>query len=344
ELRSLISDLSSWSITPQGYPLSGDRSILIPLENALRISNYPYPIRAIKIKGIVNRQNGRIIEPPSLREYFGRGRPDFIYDFTPQGRVIRRRSSAHPTGFMLLADAEREYLATKQALLSFQSSFYGIALPLGYGEYIGLKFRGKRLGFVIAGLPTENDLRFRDYLDGMHLQKDKDDFLKDILPKCQIIGRALRAFHEAGWIHSFPHLGNFAFVDNKVYIYDLENAFRREGLSFAQLVGYLFLDLCCALNSIPRYCSYEQAQAFLKGYFYDLDSELFKLGDIYRKLDLLFQRINDMAGFPCRFFNGIISFFQKIFRIPNAKNNFYPLEYNSGFISLVRKIAENIYS
>jgi len=109
--------------------------------------------------------------------------------------------------------ADLEYALMKQGVLN---KGYETDYPIASGLWRDRTFRGNPVGFVIAGMRQEDtrlttsnivEPKFlaREYINGGFLKTDLAS-AKEIF---QQIGRSMRAYHDQGYFHRYPHLGNW---------------------------------------------------------------------------------------------------------------------------------------
>ena len=239
-------------------------------------------------------------------------------------RGVRSEFST-PQGSMLKEKADKEYRIMREGIKNkgFETDY-----PIAAGLWNHKEHLGRATGFVIAGMRQRKDLRIslrgvkikdlQQYyffslplihdalmkeatlvVDPGHLLSDKitGQVLETNLQMSKIIyekvGRSIRAYHDAGYLHRYPHNRNWGVeIDStggiRVILRDLDTTKMRDEIGEKESkrieAGYRFLDVhriiadlsaegsaeyswAYGLKEPPKHIVY-LAEAFLHGYFY----------------------------------------------------------------------------
>lgn len=309
ETKGLIEDHASWQVDPSAF--HPGRSAHLSLGKTPIIykhDNREFIIRALKLKGIGNFKEDKI-EPPRPREYKGP-----LFPGTKQGSIFyirpNEKGEIFPVwersetplfwGALSAENAKKEYELTKEGL----SKGLPFNIPICWGSYKDLKFRGQTMGFVVLGLRDRLDRRFGD-LTQAKFYKDQNiihlnDYLHNLVPieKGKIakereslnlfqdlfsdLGKALRSFHNAGFLRFSAHSGNYSVDEDskEVILADLDTIIIKSEINPTIIFLSQLFDVVCAIRGIHELSFhtavgilYFQTQKrnpylpFLKGYF-----------------------------------------------------------------------------
>jgi len=278
-IKELPQDVANVITTSFGNAIhamdSGKRSKIVELDRPITINGKTF--KAIKLKGVVFEAGKK------LKNYkYGAkhpGRPKFKYFIKEDGTCIEVPSQDMPTGTMFLEDAKNEFEITRKAY----DKGLSINLPIGFGEFIGVNFKDRKVGFVMLGIEDSSDLRlynsFTDILkhDYMPYREGKAVDYSKLGALLKRFGRELRVFNDSGFIQRYPNLDNMS----RAWIFqDLDDSVAADTLTEAQMIGYRILDLTSAITFLRRYIKAfnELPGAYLpesiidyilEGYFYD---------------------------------------------------------------------------
>ncbi|MCK4532430.1 alpha/beta fold hydrolase, partial [bacterium] len=284
-----IKKVISWELKPDLAP-SG-RTGLIILDKPIIVNKVK--ITAIKIKGLgdyfTDPENPT---PPTTKEFHDSGQPDFYTEFDENGEFYIKETIPKPLGGNIYKEAREEY---KFHLNAFKKGDF-VSVPLAYGEYPEIKYKGETLGFVILGITDPRDRRVDNLFAGDLVSMDKktaqvviSDYLRELLGGKKMEdffeklfeqwGHTLRRFHNAGFIHRNPHGANFSYEKNKIKIHDLESSKRKQDLKNEQVfmyqlyeVGEVLSRIYLLINTLIGLDIYQKGKinvyhSFLKGYF-----------------------------------------------------------------------------
>lgn len=188
-------------------------------------------IREIKVKGVCFNADEDLKGFTESLSPFGLST---ITTFKPDGSIDNQvPAPIHPVGGMLSEKSEHEYLIHNSAYQGLSQS----ACPLGHGEFEDIMYGFHRLGFLILGITNkeENDLRsalaeivgtgrregdvYKFFVDIETARKNR----KQAIELFRNTGKAVREFHDRGFIHGFLHMGNIMVgPGNAVRISDFE--------------------------------------------------------------------------------------------------------------------------
>ena len=217
-----------------------------------------------------------------------------------------------PQGVMLKEKADLEYQLMR---VGIQGRGFETDYPIAVGSWNNKMHAGRPTGFVIAGMRSEDvrinpshilyDLnRFKRVFKKISRTHSKyvldvDNLLRDVITRKKIptnlnmsqqiykmIGKSLRAYHDAGYFHQYPHAMNLGveISDNKnikVILRDLDTTIIRKDIKGHDLnrveASYRFIDIQRVISDLHRgILEVEQASveplisALLEGYFYEL--------------------------------------------------------------------------
>jgi|GEM_PF-5456205 len=263
---------------PAGVTWSG-RSIIVPLSQDEQFTVNGKTFKALRLKG-ATYQGGA----PKMEAYTADddavGQPTHLLEAQKMdGRQIinYREKSPSVQGTIFLSTVQDEYEKTKAI---FEAGV-PTAMPLGLGEFTGMDFNGKKVGFLV--LAEENDpvpLRLGAELRKQLQQKRTQTYYADLGKGVLGAARLLRQLNTHGFSHFSPHLAQFGGRN----IYDFSDAYSisRDGLSreefiYRVIVGFAGLyesvDGFVRLNNMPLEFvlrSQEARRAYqniLEGYF-----------------------------------------------------------------------------
>ncbi len=231
----------------------GDRSQYLP-----RFLYDDNPMKDVQAKGVVFDARKPLIA------HAGSGVGESM-GFDLGGNLMRIPYSDIPQGGAWLKGVLEEFLNTQMlyqmaTLLSPRTSLSGVAqtkYPLVWGEYPGVELNGRKTAFIAFGLS-----------DGMEVDKRFKHFDPHSL---MAYGRVVRQFHDSGFIHRFLHYNNISILNGQLpVLHDLDSVIKREGLTAAQDLGYLYYELWfITMHLYQAYPAQGQslAEQFLKGYF-----------------------------------------------------------------------------
>jgi hypothetical protein len=288
---------------------------------------FPSPdgdITVLRIKGARPRasQNG---DSQDIQSYDGQGFTSKKLRVDEEGnwflQFVDTASSASgfdqtlfaPQGVMLKEKADREYQLMR---VGIQGKGFETDYPIAAGVWNNKMHAGRPTGFVIAGMRRE-DVRInpRYVLYDLNRLKrmykklsrtqpeyilDTDNLLRNVITREKIhtdldmckqiykmIGKSLRAYHDAGYFHRYPHAMNLGveISDNKeikVILRDLDTTITREEIKGGDLnrveAAYRLIDVQRVINDLNRVTlEVERAtvepliKALLEGYFFELE-------------------------------------------------------------------------
>ncbi|MFA5349748.1 MAG: GNAT family N-acetyltransferase [Candidatus Omnitrophota bacterium] len=255
----------SWeegNIYPSG--IRGGRTAVFPLRYPVECSNGKI-IRALEIKGILFRE-GNSVRPPLQETY----RVFNIPELNAQGEIILRDSTALKGG-LPYKSAENEYRILKE--LSKSNSGYGY--PVGYGRYRDYRYEDKDFGFLIRGVSQYPEKRIWGLLREEHRDNlyNNISLWKKYSHLFEKYGLAMRNFHDAGFFHNYPHLGNISWDSQKqrIIFHDFETCLSIKSQPPKRKVAYRLMDLFSAYSHFLNFV-FGKHQKFYDLYF--LENEL----------------------------------------------------------------------
>ncbi len=234
-----------------GDGFSGTRSVLMRLPETL-----PGGICTLKLKGVGYCRDGKRVSP-QMRDYLdGPGRPFMALRVARDGRITARRACARPVGGMLLASARNEYLLTRAAA----AAGVPVLLPVACGEYPRLRFRNRRLGFVVLGLHDRHDQRMGEawlhLLQQAAAARDPRRAHAALLPRLRrdirAAGQLLRLLHAAGFVNSATNLSNICGRGGDWRLGDLDLLRRTRRMTAAQELAWRLKDYYVLALSLAR--------------------------------------------------------------------------------------------
>lgn len=303
-LRQRIIDTIKWNIPTASTDVIG-RSILVRLGNPIEIDGRK--IRAIKIKGIVYKDEDGRISPPIMEEYNGIMQRQYYFKWK-DGRIVKEKVSPRAKGGVELSKAKNEFNMARD----LWNLGLGGVYPIGYGRYTSpsMRFNNKEMGFVILGIEDENDRRLGGQFRREYVLLFEDKSLRDFLIYYSWVmykvGRRLRELHEQGFVHDSLHLNNMGLIGKEIYFFDLSTSRRKlKDESDEEFLFYQFLDYVSILHSLHRhlipiltgkrfrwneyieeFCELTEGEgiypnyAFMSGYFYDIPELKYTPGDV----------------------------------------------------------------
>ncbi|MDD2689861.1 MAG: SAM-dependent methyltransferase, partial [Candidatus Omnitrophica bacterium] len=238
----------------------------------LRLEQEVEGIKILRIKGVRPRIiNGRV------QNYWGGGFISWVKKIDKEFLTVTK-GTPDKKGGMDAKNAKLEY----EIMLQGKEAGFPTDHPVGWGAF---KVRNAKLGFVIAGMEQEDTRLIRHSKSSatsmIELKSGKSEFL----PKAtaQVLyyrfGRAVRAYHDAGYVHRYLRRGNigvsynYSTQDYGVILRDLETSYRLSG-SLRWRSRYRFLDLCRVISDLRFIHNRRRLLlSFLQGYFYDIDND-----------------------------------------------------------------------
>lgn len=195
-------------------------------------------IKSLRCKGIYPQVNGE-----QVKEYTkGDGYVSTIPSINENGQIYCLEEKKNPFGTILYKRAQYEFKMHEE----LTSKAIAVDVPLGIGYYNDISFQGQQVGFALYGLESEQDLRCNtaDYMNCLTQ-----------------MGELLRKIHDAGYVHRYPHFGNFGMVKTtdgiKVVAKDLGSMFRindMAGENFQeQVIAFRWLDISKMLWGYLQY-------------------------------------------------------------------------------------------
>lgn len=259
-----------------GNFLMEGRTVYLRLEEPVEITvrGAIHRLTQLRIKGL-RSESGE----PGMPAYDGQGRVDYRIIPAADGTLNSFENPPSPRGGLRTADAGTEYEVMKRSL---EAAGYETDYPVAWGVYEGRPFLGEPTGFVIAGFEGE-DVR----LTSAYGMSDEERVIayapvqsRDLMSLDQgsemvfyrMLGRALRAYHDAGFYHGYPHLGNIGIRRTRgeiaVILRDLNTtAFRTPEMSAEQEAAYRFIDTADVLVRLLNIGREDLSEYFLSGYF-----------------------------------------------------------------------------
>ncbi len=217
-------------------------------------------MHAVKLKGVGVQTPCGAFEPPSARSYFDGGPRRWAHvDFAASGRLALAPAEDRPTGALLLGRARNE----DAMLATVRAAGLPAPVPLGYGEYPDLRFRGHRTGFVMIGLADPLDRRLADDADAIlgslasgpdGRARDAPETLAWLATWARRTAALERRLHAAGFAGGGPHLGNFSAAGEQVVLHDLDalKPLPAQGTPLTRALGYRLRDYYVLAASVAR--------------------------------------------------------------------------------------------
>jgi hypothetical protein len=180
--------------------------------------------------------NGFVYNPIEVNE---RGNPELKYIPKVPETSEWEPVFLKPQGAMLKEQAELEYqiMEAGKSGQGFETDY-----PVAAGSWKNKMHAGRQAGFVIAGMRAE-DVRIEivpymnihpqliDVMSGRSLFGTPPDVIGQVYT---MIGETMRAYHDAGYFHRYPHQRNWGVetgLRTRVIIRDLDTTIKREAIS-----------------------------------------------------------------------------------------------------------------
>lgn len=249
------------------------RSVVIGLKRPVSIAGRM--ILALRLKGIYPR----VSKENKVEAYtMGNGYAGRVIEVSEGARLSARMSQGmsevSPRGTMSL---ER---LTREVEVALKLGPETTDLLLGFGHFEELRYNGQEVGFVVYGIERQEDIRLITGWKGRIAKTG-------LLPKANHLavhtGQLLRSMHDRSLAHRYPHLGNYAALNNmEARLLDLDTAIDLGQTAEVARPAILYLDLARTINDYqkvfdfkhPRYRSMDREVRltpllphFLWGYF-----------------------------------------------------------------------------
>jgi len=227
------------------------RSFLLPLSEDQLFEVDGKQIKAIKIKQVVHQG-----APPQMKTYQTKEgdqfqQPKAIFTVDSSGSIQHSEPIERPIGGGYLDEAIHEYRMLKSVFDLGISTAY----PIGVGKFEDLKFQDRDLGFVIMGVTDKEDKRIvtlfeeevvkrRPYMhdQALAVSKLREVFIS-VNQQVKAAAQTLRALHNKGFVHGYPHLYNFGVLKGgSAPIYDFTTVEGVERMTREQFVLRVFND------------------------------------------------------------------------------------------------------
>jgi hypothetical protein len=248
----------------------------------------------LRIKGARPRYKEN---PAVIKSHTGSGFSEVPVEVSKSGnRIIKKAPRWNPQGALLKERADMEYHLMEEGIagLGFETDY-----PMAKGSWKNKTHEGRPIGFIIAGMRAD-DVRI-----AIDLTADLNNFMFNVVtdktlktnPKMteeiyRKIGQSIRAYHDAGYFHRSPHIGNLGVEIGKnsevrVVLRDLDATITLDsilnGNSRRIQATYRLLDLGRIISdlsfgaSVLGMWSYEKVfqnikpliKSFLAGYFHE---------------------------------------------------------------------------
>jgi len=281
------------------------RAFDIRLSEKERLHHKDKILKVIRLKPVTYKGQPPRMEAYSGVEEVGTGvmlQPPFRFGVDSSRRICIEPAPPQPVGGQYLDEEINEYTEMGEA---FQKGF-PTAYPIGVGQFIGMVFEGKPVGFVIMALENVENKRVGgsglfnkvdkiSLREGLSIEKKRSrigvefsEFGRDL----RMAARLLRRLHEEiGITHAQPHVENFAKLRDDVRLYDftgaksIRNMTREEFIlrvinDFRGFYGSAYASVC-AMN-LEAYLAFIKnfkievlpLEELVKNYFTDKDREL----------------------------------------------------------------------
>ncbi|MCX5667267.1 MAG: 6-phosphofructokinase [Candidatus Omnitrophica bacterium] len=272
------------------------RTVYIRLRDRIEVDGMSLGLLRIKGARPVVEKDKR-----SVKDYKGWGSVRRVMESYSSGAILVRPGHPGPLGSLLYPEALTEY----ELMERFHGSKCGADLPIGVGRYRDLRYKNGPVGYVICGMEFDDHrLGFLQFgRNGVEpgrialvnipagLATDISPGLPSIYEK---IGLSLRYFHDQGYSHRWPHIGNIGLRTDddlawRIILRDLNDAQDISTNSLAERAADRFLDVSRVLYDALKIREYEDvvddtrewgtvnfpglAESFLKGYFRELDPD-----------------------------------------------------------------------
>ncbi len=212
-----------------------------------------------------------------LQTHYGNGRVDTPLIVDEEGYTVAGQAVDRPQGAMTTSESEREFAMMQRSLNKPWRADY----PVAIGTIDEIRFAGEPLSFIVAGM-EEMDMRCggQDGLTPLFSSPGRSDweYWKDWSANrsdfAKRVGETLRAYHDHGLFHRYPHLGNIGVTKSAGEFFpvlrDLGTSILREEISGPYgRRREAVLRLLDVLRLIHDLGTYDLRTAFLKGYFGD---------------------------------------------------------------------------
>ena len=213
-------------------------------------------VRAVKLKGVGWTAADGTFRPPSAVSYFEGGPARWLHvDYDGEGRLLAESAEDRPWGALLLDRARNE----AAMLARVRAAGLPAPVPLGYGEFPGFSFAGRRTGFVVIGLADPDDRRAGQDVLVREAAAPREPaaeagFVAWFAGLAQDVAALQRRVHAAGFTGGGPHLGNFSVTGAEVALHDLDALAEPAalGISGARLLGRRLRDYYVLAASVAR--------------------------------------------------------------------------------------------
>ncbi|MDD5662034.1 MAG: 50S ribosomal protein L11 methyltransferase [Candidatus Omnitrophica bacterium] len=272
------------------YGIRGRRTAVFPLKRPVECSNGKI-IRALEIKGILFKEGDSVSHP--LKELY---RVFKVPELDAQGQIILRDSTDLKGGLAYRASVN-EYRILKELNGRVDNDY---AYPVGYGQYRDYRNKDEAFGFFIRGVSQYPGERIWDLLRRRHGSNlyNSISLWRKYSGLLEKYGLALRDFHDAGFFHNYPHLGNISWnrERERIIFHDFETCLSIKDEARERKVSYRLMDLFSAyahflnfafgkhenfqdLFSLDSRLSARQNPfiPFFKGYFNSAEADLHSL-------------------------------------------------------------------
>ncbi|MDD5565844.1 MAG: iron-containing alcohol dehydrogenase, partial [Candidatus Omnitrophica bacterium] len=335
ELKSLIIGNASWEVAPK--VLKPGRSAHITLMKPLRYAGIPHKVISapiLKLKGIANFDGNRTT-PPQPANY-EEPLPTYYLDCNPQGEIFPKFGRRKFLGAQSADLARREFEIHMEALKKGAP----VNISVAYGVYEDGRFP-EEIGFVVLGIRDSQDRRFEDLLHAEFIEEIgalhfndylfgllgvpagkrsyQEDMLRFFASVFKSRGKALRLFHDAGFVKFEGHDGNFQLDEqtSEVLMTDLDICLRKSEIDVQEIFLRQLFDISSCIKAIHsdiyatpiRYIYAQDGQgrnpyfSFLNGYLYDYEFKEIRniiapvANQLYQRSRADSQRGADIASF-----------------------------------------------
>lgn len=275
-LSQRITRVAGWQ--EAAGPYSRGRSGLITLDKPLSVelTREKFWLRAVKIKGLGDFSDLGAFQPPQPIPH--QGWASFFWTVDGTGNIGAERPFPLFRGGLDSGRAENEYHLSQKAI----EAGVPAGLPIGWGVFPDINYRGQQAGFVILGLDEPRDRRWGRLLKSGDLSPNGrltiDPDLEAVIKReisqrkmslddraarqigCELFekwGRSLRRLHDAGIIHKVPHDENYSIfrlvsglLADCFMVHDLDLSFTADGLNDKQDFLYRLIDLAYLMRSV----------------------------------------------------------------------------------------------
>ncbi|MCK4994607.1 MAG: hypothetical protein KAS13_06145 [Candidatus Omnitrophica bacterium] len=244
--------------------ITDGRSDLIVFEKPIKYREMTIKALSLRLKAVLPQvENGEVLEYVE-----GAGKTPGVPTANNDGEILNTGPINTPFGTMLYENALREYKYHQR----FMAKNIPVDTPIGEGYYNDLLFRGNKVGFVLFVMESVQDDRCNPKDDEEHVEA---------------LAGLLRRIHDAGFIHRFPHFGNFAKMRTpegiKFIAKDLDRVLEiggfPEGKQEVMTIAFRWLDTSRMLweyltdyrewpdETAPMKSTFQVVQKFARGYF-----------------------------------------------------------------------------